>query len=258
VTRYYGLRAALSAVALCAVLLTAAALWVGIVGAAVVSALLIALGWIIYFQAERHVLTSVGAQPVSEVERPALYRVVRELAFAAHLPMPRLYVSPSAQPNILTVGFGPRSATVICTEGLLRLLSPDEMRAVLAHEVSHVARRDITPSSWCAGLASLLGCCTLIAGLLRITAPAAREYGADLDGALLTGDASALARALLKIDAAVLAQPLRPHGSLAAASHLMIAHPFPVSGVGGLLRTHPPVSERVRRLHSLSGFTGGS
>jgi heat shock protein HtpX len=167
--------------------------------------------------------------------------------------VPRLFVSPAAQPNILTVGYSARSAAVCCTEGLLRLLTLAELRAVLAHELAHVARRDVAVSSWSAGLASLVASCPLIAVLLHITAPSGREYCADIDGALLTGDPMALASALRKIDTAATAQPLRPHGTLAAASHLMIAHPFPPDGVGGMLSTHPPTSERVRRLEALSG-----
>lgn len=259
--RCYGLRAALLAAALCAALLTGATLWLGLVGAAAVSALLVALGWIIYFRAERKLLTALRARPVSEVERPDLYRLVRELAFSAHLPVPRLFVSPAAQPNILTVGYSARSAAVCCTEGLLRLLPEAELRAVLAHELAHVARGDVAVSSWSAGLASLIASCPLIAVLLHLTAPCGREYGADLDGALLTGDPMALAGALRKIDAAAAARPLRPRGTLAAASHLMIAHPFPPDGLGGMLSTHPPTSERVRRLETLSGgprVTGSS
>ena len=251
--RCYGVRATLFAAALCAVLLAAASLWLGLVGAAAVSALLVALGWIIYFHSERKVLTALRAHPVSEVERPDLYRIVRELAFSAHLPVPRLFVSPAAQPNILTIGYSPRSATVCCTEGLLRLLTLAELRAVLAHELAHVARRDFAVSSWSAGLASFVASCPLIAVMLHITAPSGREYGADIDGALLTGDPMALASALRKIDTAALAQPLRPRGTLAAASHLMIAHPFPSHGLGGMLSSHPPTSERVRRLEALSG-----
>ena len=251
--RCYGLRAALFAAALCAALLAGASLWLGLVGAAVVSALLVALGWIIFFHSERSVLAALRARPVSEVERPDLYRIVRELAFSAHLPVPRLYVSPAAQPNILTVGYSARSAAVCCTEGLLRLLTLSELRAVLAHELAHVARHDVAVSSWSAGLASLVASCPLIAVLLHITAPCGREYSADIDGALLTGDPMALARALEKIDTVATAQPLRPRGTLAAASHLMIAHPFTADGVGGLLSTHPPTSERVRRLEVLSG-----
>jgi heat shock protein HtpX len=252
--RYYGLRTALFAVALCAVLVSGALLWLGLAGAAAVTALLVALGWIIYFHAERAVLAALRARPVSEVERPDLYRIVRDLAFSAHLPVPRLFVSPAAQPNILTVGYSARSAAVCCTDGLLRLLSLTELRAVLAHELSHVARRDVAASSWSAGLASLVASCPLIAVLLHITAPSGREYGADMDGALLTGDPMALASALRKIDTAATAQPLRPRSTLAAASHLMIAHPFPSKGLGGLLSTHPPTSERVRRLEALSGY----
>lgn len=251
--RCYGVRATLFAAALCAVLLAAASLWLGLVGAAAVSALLVALGWIIYFHSERKVLTALRAHPVSEVERPDLYRIVRELAYSAHLPVPRLFVSPAAQPNILTIGYSPRSATVCCTEGLLRLLTRGELRAVLAHELAHVARRDFAVSSWSAGLASFVASCPLIAVMLHITAPSGREYGADIDGALLTGDPMALASALRKIDTAALAQPLRPRGTLAAASHLMIAHPFPSHGLGGMLSSHPPTSERVRRLEALSG-----
>ena len=89
--------------------------------------------------------------------------------------------------------------------------------------------------------------------LLHFASPAAREYGADIDGALLTGEPMTLASALRKIDSGTAALPLRRRGPLAAASHLMIAHPFTADGVGGLLSTHPPTSERVRRLEALSG-----
>jgi heat shock protein HtpX len=145
---------------------------------------------------------------------------------------------------------------VCCTEGLLSLLSAVELRAVLAHELAHVARRDVAVASWSAGVASLLASCPLIAVMLYVTAPTGREYSADIDGALLTGDPLALASALRKIDVAAAAQPLRPRGTLAAASHLMIAHPFPPDGLGGMLSTHPPTSERVRRLEALSGSPG--
>src|SRR6201995_2091608 len=180
--RCYGLRTALFAVVLCAVLLSCASLWLGLAGFAAVSALLVALGWIVYFHSERTVLTALRARPVSEVERPDLYRIVRELPFSAHLPVPRLFVSPASQPNILTVGYSARSAAVCCTEGLLRLLTLTELRAVLAHELAHVTRRDVVVSSWSAGLASLVASCPLIAVVLHITAPSGREYCADLDG----------------------------------------------------------------------------
>ena len=141
-----------------------------------------------------------------------------------------------------------------CTEGLLKLLSPAELRAVLAHELAHVTRRDVAVSSSSAGLASLVAICPLTALLLQIASPAAREYGADIDGALLTGEPLALASALRKIDSCAAALPLRRRGPLAAASHLMIACPFPPRGLGGLLRSHPPTGERVRRLEGLAAW----
>jgi heat shock protein HtpX len=255
----YGLRAALLAVGLCAALVAVASLWLGLVGAALVSALIVALGWITYFHSERAVLTALRARQVSEVERPELHRLVRELAREARLPMPRLFVSPTAQPNILTVGYSPRSAAVVCTEGLLAELSPAELRAVLAHELAHVTRGDVVVSSSSAGLASLVAIFPQPALLvLQIAAPASREYGADIEGALLTGEPLALASALRKIDACAAALPLRRRGALAAASHLMIASPFPPRGLGRLLPSHPPTGERVRRLEGLAGVAGTS
>jgi heat shock protein HtpX len=256
--RYYVLRAALLATGLCVVPVLVAALWLGLGCAAVVSALLIALAWIIYFRSERAVLTALRARQVSEVERPELYRLVRELARSARLPMPRLFVSPAAQPNILTLGYGPRSAAVCCTEGLLKLLSPAELRAVLAHELSHVTRRDVAVSSWSAGLVALVAISPLAALLLQLAAPGGREYDADIGGALLTGEPLALASALRRIDSCAADLPVRPRGPLAAASYLMIACPFPPGRgrLGGMLRTHPPTGERVRRLEGLAGPAG--
>jgi len=252
--RCYLLRAVMLAMVLCAVPLAAATLCLGLAGAAVVSALLVALGWINYFHTERTVLTALRARQVSEVESPELHRLVREIARAARLPVPRLFVSPAVAPNILTVGYGPRSAALCCTNGLLHALAPAELRAVIAHELAHVARRDVAVSSWSAGLASLVVLCPLAAPLLlRVAAPAGREYGADIEGALLTGDPLALASALRTIDSRAAALPPAPRGPLTAASHLMIACPFPSGRLGRLPRTHPPTGERVRRLEVLAG-----
>lgn len=250
----YGLRAAVLASVLCGLALTGGFLLAGMAGLAIATAVVIALGWIVYFHSERAVLTALRARPVSEVQRPELYQQVRELCRDARLPVPRLFVSPAMQPNILTVGCSTRSAAVCCTEGLLRVLSAEELRAVLAHELAHISRRDVAVSSWSAGLASLIASCPLIAVLLHITVPSGREYGADIDSALLTGDPMALASALRKIDMSAAALPLRPRGLLSAASHLMIAHPFPYGGFGRLFITHPPTGERVRRLEALAGY----
>ncbi len=250
----YGLRAVMLAAVVCGLALLAGSVWFGMAGLAVASGLIVAVGWIVYFHSERTVLTAFRALPVSEVERPELYRLVRELCYSARLPVPRLFVSPAVQPNILTVGCSTRSAAVCCTEGLLRVLSAAELRAVLAHELAHVARRDVVVSSWSAGLASLVAFSPLSALLLQLAAPSGREYHADAEGALLAGDPMALASALRKIDMQTAELPLRPFGQLAAASHLMIAHPFPYGGFGRLFITHPPTGERVRRLEALAGY----
>ena len=250
----YGLRAAVLGGVLCGVALTGGFLVGGMGGLAAATAIVFAVGWVVYFQSERAVLTALRAHPVSEVERPELYRLVRELCRDARLPVPRLVVSPAKQPNILTVGSSVRSATVCCTEGLLQVLSVAELRAVLAHEMAHVSRRDMIVSSWSAGLASLVAFCPLSALLLQLTASYGREYHADAEGALLAGDPMALASALRKIDMSAAALPLRPRGPLAAAAALMIAHPFPYGGFGRLFITHPPTGERVRRLEALAGY----
>ena len=211
----------------------------------------------VFLYSERAVLASLRARPVSEVEFPDLYRLVRDLATEARLPVPRLYVAPAPQPNVLALGRTARSVALCCTDGLLRSLGTDELRAVLAHEMGHMTRRDIMACSWSAGFAALLsvaGFRSPAALVLRCTAPSSREYGADASGALLTGDPMALARALNKIDSWAASQPLPPQGALAASGHLMIAHPFPDDGYGRLFLTHPPVSERVRRLEALAGY----
>jgi heat shock protein HtpX len=229
--------------------------WLGLAGLSIATALIFGVGWLVYLGSERTVLTALRARPVSEVQNPALYALARELCRDARLPVPRLYVSPVPQPNVLTIGCDSRSAAVCCTDGLLRELSAPELRAVLAHELAHVSRRDTLVSSWSAGLASLVAFAAVpVAALLvQWMAPSAREFRADFDGALLGGDPMALASALRKISSSAASSPLPARGFLAVAGHLMIAHPFPLGGFGRLFRTHPPVMERVRRLESLAG-----
>ncbi len=133
----------------------------GAVVAIVIAAVLIAA---VFACCDRLALSAMLARPVSEVEQPELYRLVRELSKAGRLPVPRLYLSPAAQPNSFAVGRGPRTATICCTEGLLRVLDQAELRGVLAHELAHVSGRDILASSVSAGLATVI---TFPAGLAR-------------------------------------------------------------------------------------------
>lgn len=154
-------------VAGCALLGVAAAGGGGAAVAIVLAAVLVA---VVFACCDRLALSAMLARPVSEVEHPGLYRLVRELSKAGRLPVPRLYLSPAEQPNAFAVGRGPRSAAVCCTEGLLRALDEAELRGVLGHELAHVSGRDILASSVSAGLATVI---TFPAGLASFARPGA-------------------------------------------------------------------------------------
>ena len=263
----------------CALLGVAAAGGGGAVVAIVLAVVLVA---VVFVCCDRLALSAMLARPVSEVEHPELYRLVRELSKDGRLPVPRLYLSPAEQPNSFAVGRGPRSAAICCTEGLLRVLDEAELRGVLGHEIAHVSGHDLLGSSMSAGLATVI---TFPAGLARLARPGSagsglgaleqalmllfgpvaavivrlavsqeREYRADAAGALLSGDPVALAGALRKIDAGTAELALAPDGRRISVGHLMIASPFRSEGLARLFRTHPPAGERIRRLEALAGY----
>jgi heat shock protein HtpX len=173
----------------CALLGVAAAGGGGAVVAIVIAVLLVAA---VFAWCDRMALSAMLARPVSEVEHPELYRLVRELSKAGRMPVPRLYLSPAEQPNSFAVGRGPRSAAVCCTEGLLRVLDEAELRGVLGHELRHVSGRDILASSVSAGLAAVI---TFPAGLARFVRPgSASPAGGSATGSLAAGSGSGLGR----------------------------------------------------------------
>jgi heat shock protein HtpX len=268
-------------------LMTALLLWIGQalggsqgLAIALVFAAIMNLGS--WWFSDRIVLRMYGAQELSQSDAPELYATVRELAMAAGMPMPRLYLVPSESPNAFATGRSPSHAAVAVTAGILRLLSRAELRAVLAHELSHVRNRDTLISAIAATLAGVIlmvarmaqfaamfggmrrddrdgasglellvmvVVAPLAAMLIQMAVSRSREYQADASGAKISHSPHDLASALEKIAGASGRIPL-PAGP--ATAHLWIVNPLRGSWIANLFSTHPPVEERIRRLRAMA------
>ncbi len=239
-----------------------------------------------YWFSDKIVLAMYRAQVVSEHEAPELYRMVRELAMMAGLPMPRVAIIPSETPNAFATGRNPSNAVVAVTHGILRLLSPNELRGVLAHELAHIKNRDILVGTIAASLA---GAIMFIADMLRwgaifggfrgsddeegggvgivgamvlaIVAPLAamliqmaisrsREYLADATGASIAQNPLGLAGALEKL--AIASERIPMVEAKPATAHLFIVNPLSGRSLASLFSTHPPIEERIRRLRAMA------
>jgi len=231
-----------------------------------------------YWFSDKIVLRMYNAQEVGPDHR--LYQIVSRLASRAGLPQPRCYVIPEDSPNAFATGRNPQHAAVAATEGILRMLSDDELEGVLAHELAHVKHRDILISSIAATLAAaiimlsrfamffgggrssddrqganplallaMMILAPIAAALIQMAISRSREYDADAGSAAIAGSPYGLASALRKIDAASRAVPLDANP---ATAHMFIVKPFSGAGFAGLFSTHPPTEKRIEALLQLA------
>src|SRR5947208_3124510 len=233
----------------------------------------VVMNFVSYWWSDKIVLKLTRSRPVSEQEAPWLYKIVRELTQKSGMPMPRLYVMPAAQPNAFATGRNAEHAAVAVTEGILQVLNEDELAGVLAHELSHVRNHDILIGAVAAtvaagvmmlariamfgaifggggrndreggGLGALLSIilAPIAAVMIQMAVSRSREAQADASGAHLLGDATPLANALIKIDAASKRTP--PLAVNPAVSHLFLQSPFRGQGITKLFMSHPPLGD---------------
>ena len=247
----------------------------GETGMFIAFAIAVAMNFGSYWFSDKIVLKMYRAQEVTRAQAPELYDMVDRLRQQAGLPMPKVYIMPSDQPNAFATGRNPKHAAVAVTNGIVRLLSPEELEGVIAHELAHVKNRDILTSSIAATMAAaitLLARFAMFAGggrnrnlistllmvflaplaamLIQMAISRSREFVADRDGAIICGKPRALASALGRLQSGVAHRPMNANPSTA---HMFIVNPF--AGAKGALRglfsTHPPTEERIERLLEL-------
>jgi len=251
----------------------------------------LAMNLVAYWFSGRMVLSYYRAEPLTVGQAPEVYALLQEICTDANLPLPKLYLIPSAQPNAFATGRDPAHAVVAVTEGLLKNLGPEELKGVLAHEMGHVRNRDILIATLAASLAGALSMLAsmaryafmfgssqprghddrkqgghplglllsaflipIAAALIQMAVSRRREYAADEWGGKICGNPLYLASALRKLEAASKTLPLRQAAE--ATAHLFIVNPLRPGGWSGLFSTHPPIEERIARLEELARGMG--
>ncbi len=240
--------------------------------------------FVTYWNSATLALKQMRAKQVTQAQAPELYGIVQELSQKAGQPMPTVWIAPTNSPNAFATGRNPKNAAVCCTQGILQILDERELRGVLGHELSHVYNRDILTSSVAAAMAGLITSVAqyavmfgggdrnrgggfgailaallapMIARIVQLGLSRTREYDADYDGAILTGDPMALASALQKIEGSVRSgRTMQRTPDVESASAAMIANPFLGKQMKSMFSTHPPTSDRVARLDKLAKKLG--
>ncbi|MGE5174337.1 MAG: zinc metalloprotease HtpX [Betaproteobacteria bacterium] len=236
-----------------------------------------------YWFSDKIVLRMYRAQPVTEAQAPELYSIVRALTQKAGMPMPKVYIIPEETPNAFATGRNPEHAVVAVTQGIMRILSRDELTGVIAHELAHIRHRDMLTGTIVATIAGAISMLAQMAQwamifgggrrdddrdgspiaalVMMIVAPIAamlvqmaisrtREYEADKGGAHLAGNPSGLANALLKLERGNQVIPMAD--AKPATAHMFIVNPLHGGGLMNLFSTHPPIAERVKRLQEMA------
>ncbi len=236
-----------------------------------------------YWNADKIVLRMYNAREVNAKTAPGFYGIVEQLARRAQMPMPKVYIIDSDQPNAFATGRNPENAAVAATKGLLRLLDNEEIAGVMAHELAHVKNRDtliMTVTATIAGALSMLANFALFFGgnrnnplgivgtiAVMILAPIAamlvqmaisrtREYGADAGGAEICGNPMWLARALEKLEQGSRQIDNDAAEANPATAHMFIINPLHAHSIDNLFSTHPKTANRVQKLRELAGIAG--
>jgi heat shock protein HtpX len=258
----------------------------GSAGLLLFAAIAIVFNFVMFWFSDKLALKTSRARPLEESEAPQLYQDVREIAERAGVPMPRVFLIPSEQPNAFATGRSPKKAAVAVTEGLLRYLPREQVRAVLAHELAHVANRDILVTTIAAMIGAAIAAIAnilqfsmffgggddednnplgiigvlvavivapLAATILQLAVSRQREYLADATAAQYLGEGRPLVEALQTLQRGVQAVPMNVNP---ATEPLYIANPLSGRGMSALFSTHPPMEERIRRLQELDAASG--
>ncbi|WP_353685556.1 zinc metalloprotease HtpX [Thermodesulfovibrio sp. 3462-1] len=251
-------------------------------GATIALIMAFGMNFFAYFFSHKVVLAMYGAKEVTEAEAPELYSIVRRLSQRAGLPMPKVYIIDSEQPNAFATGRSPKHGVVAVTTGIMRILSREELEGVIGHELSHIKHRDILISTIAATIAGaisylaqmaqwamifgrasddeeggshpivtllMLIIAPLVAMIIQLAISRAREYEADAGGARLTGNPLYLANALRKLHYASQAIPMDANPGTA---HMFIVNPLSGRSLMKLFSTHPPIEERIARLEAMA------